>query len=254
MQVEWATQVGYFLKWSPVIPCHQSKQTLTFPPGSSIQQCQITLSLVPSLSAFILRPNYCPLVPAPGTEHWARGRTRRYTRLPVSHTSLALRLGHTEPGNTQAAPGSQPRTEIKELCSELQFPTWGSGAPESAQLRQKCLLSGTHGQPQLDPFLNGLSKSQDISTNYLNPELFVLHCHCLFKHNKNHQAPLPRSAILLKPSKSQENKIMSGKKEAVKPCSVHYRKMAFYWAAHCKERRDTQEGCKHQAAPRSHLW
>lgn len=171
----------------------------------------------------------------------------------MSHTSLALRLGHTEPGNTQAAPGSQPRTEIKELCSELQFPTWGSGAPESAQLRQKCLLSGTHGQPQLDQFLNGLSKSQDISANYLNPELFVLHCHCSFKHNKNHQAPLPRSAILLKPSKSQENKIMSGKKEAVNPCFVHYRKMAFYWAAHCNERRDTQEGCNHEAAPRSHL-
>lgn len=114
-------------------------------------------------------------------------------------------LGHHRTREHASSPGSQTRTEIYELCPELQLPRRGSGAPKSSQLREKCLLPGTHGQPQLDQFLNGLSKLQDVSINYSNSELFLLHCHCLFKHNKNHPAPTPRSDILLKHSNSQKN-------------------------------------------------
>lgn len=134
---------GLFLKKWSIIPSHQSKQTLTFPPGSSVQECQITLSLcLPSQLSFSAQ------LLSLGCQCHARstGKDKVLHEAPrVTHRPRSPACDATEPGNTQAAPGSQTWAEMKELCSELQFPTWGSGAPDSAQLRDKCLHPGTHG-------------------------------------------------------------------------------------------------------------
>lgn len=239
-------------KLSPVIPSYQSKQTLTFPLGSSIQQCQITVSLMPSLSTFILRPNYCSL--GCQCHKLSTGKDEALREAPsVTHTPCSPARDTTEPGNTQAAPGSQTRTEIYELCPELKFPRWGSGAPKSSQLREKCLLPGTHGQPQLDQFLNGLSELQDISINYSNSELFLLHCHCLFKHNKNHRAPMPRSDILLKHSNSQKNSGQCQGKSNQLSLILFITGKWFPTELPIVIKGVTQEGCKQEAAPHSQL-
>lgn len=110
-------------KRSPVIPSHQSKQTLTFPAGSSTEQCQMSFPGALPLNFHFMTQ----LVPARVSV--SRAGHRGGTRLPVSHTPPSAAWDTTRDMQAAPGPGSQSTTEIYRLCPELQFPRWGSGAP-----------------------------------------------------------------------------------------------------------------------------